>query len=88
MPSKPPLVITDRTMAHLRACKAQQLTKTEAAAELGVHLMTLNKAIKKASPRVQQELARMWPHGGYRHGKSKHEQPQVKWLTRPWRTAA
>ncbi|UDL04019.1 hypothetical protein [Marinobacter sp. CA1] len=88
MPSKPPLVVNDSVMAHLRACKAQGLTKTESAEELGVHLMTLNKAIKKASPRVQQELARMWPHGGYRHGNRTTEKPQVKWLTRPWRTAA
>lgn len=84
----PKLQITDSTLAHLRACKAQGLTKTEAAAELGVHLMTLNKAIKKAAPETQRELANMWPHGGHRHGTIKQKPPAVKWLKRSWRVAA
>lgn len=88
MASKPPLVITGSIMAHLRACKAQGLTKTETTAEMGVHLMTLNKAINKADARVQSEVTRMWPHGGQRIGKTKFDNPAVRWLTRTWRVAA
>lgn len=88
MSRKPPLVVTENILFQLRACKAEGKTKTEAAEELGVHLMTLNKAIKKADQRIQNEIARMWPHGGHRHGKNSLERPQVKWLTKPWRVAA
>lgn len=77
---------TDEMLYHLRACRAQGMTRKEAAQELGVSTTWLDTASKRAG--LTGELKAIFPHGGNPPEKVEKPDPVVHWLTKPWRKAA